>query len=147
MKCDGCDHRRTESDSPKRSLNSAQVGRGKPSMHGRSTDSLVDQPQSGSRLAASPTCGESKEAGSIPDALNSENVKGDQSEHPMKTTIPNTIAPDPNMPRRAEIDGIIVYASNMIDACFAALRDETNRIIGEVLMLDGSPEWNTAEVF
>lgn len=64
----------------------------------------------------------------------------------MTTTIPNTIAPDSDYHRKAEIDGVIVYASNMIDACFAALRDTTNKVVGEVLMLDGSPEWNTAEI-
>ena len=64
----------------------------------------------------------------------------------MTTTIPNTIAPSKDLARKCEIDGIIVYASNMIDACFAALRDETNKVVGNVLMLDGKPEWDTAEI-
>ncbi len=33
----------------------------------------------------------------------------------------------------------------MIDGVFRTLRDETNKIIGSVMMLDGKPEWNTAE--
>lgn len=69
----------------------------------------------------------------------------------MKTRTPNTIAPNVENPFAAELDGIAFRMDNpprMVDRNFALITgvDNGEKLTGSVFLIDGKPEWETAEI-
>jgi hypothetical protein len=67
-----------------------------------------------------------------------------------KTNIPNTIAPDEENPNQAEIDGVVFTCHPKIkaDRYFAPIIGQCGEMpaSGEVMVIDGKPQWDTAEI-